>query len=665
MTHRERAAEAVASLTLDELLDQLRGDLPLIRGLWDMLIDYNGDVFVSGDNPARGIPPLLFTDGPRGVVAEGSTCFPVGMARGATWDPELEERVGQAIGVEARSHGANFVASVCINVLRHPAWGRAQETYGEDPVHLGVMGAAQVRGLQKHVMACVKHFACNSIENSRFWVDVRIPERALREVYLPAFRRCVEAGAASIMSAYNRLNGEWCGSDRRLLTEILREEWGFEGFVMSDFVLGAHRPSDVAAGLDVEMPIPIHYRHRLRWAVRRGRIKREVLEVAARRVVATKLRFAEVGSPERYGPESIACEDHVALARETATRAMVLLRNEGDVLPLDPAGSLAVIGKLAALEVTGDRGSSRVRAPYVVTPLQGLSEAAGDLRYHDGLAIKAAATLASQQDAAVVVVGFTARDEGENMPFQGGGGDRDSLRLRPHDEALILAVCAANPRTVVVLVAGGAVLTESWRQRAPAILMAWYAGMEGGHALADLVFGRANPSGKLPCVFARSPVHLPYFDARAHRVQYGLLHGHRLLQSEGHEPAFGFGFGLSYTRFSLREPRVEPAHAKPGDTVTVSVSVIVSNTGAREGAEVVQLYAGRDGSAVERAPRELKAFARVSLTPGEERRVSLELPVSALAHWAEGWVVERGQWRLEVGTSSDPADLRALSLTVD
>lgn len=663
MTHRERAATIVASLDLDELLDQLRGDLPLARGLWDMLVDYNGEVFVSGDNPERGIPPLLFTDGPRGVVAQGSTCFPVPMARGASWDPELEERIGEAIGIEARSQGANFVASVCINVLRHPAWGRAQETYGEDPVHLGVLGAAQVRGLQRHVMACVKHFACNSIENSRFWVDVQIPERALREVYLPAFRRCVEAGAASMMSAYNRLNGEWCGSHRRLLTTILREEWGFEGFVMSDFVLGAHRPSDVVAGLDVEMPIPIHYRHRLRWAVKRGRIERGALEEAATRVVATKLRFEEIGRPERYGPHAIACEAHVALAREAGTRGMVLLRNEGDVLPLDPARSLAVIGKLAAVQVTGDRGSSAVRAPYVVTPLQGLGEVGAEVQFDDGLAIAGAARMAAAQDAAVVVVGFTARDEGENMPFQSGGGDRDSLRLRRHDEALIHAVCDANPRTVVVLVAGAAVLTENWRRRPAAILVAWYAGMQGGHALADLVFGRATPSGKLPCVFARHPVHLPYFDRRARAVQYGLLHGHRLLQAEGHAPAFAFGFGLSYTSFSLRDPRVEPTHAGPEGRVSVSVSV--RNTGGRAGAEVVQVYAGRPDSAVERAPRGLQAFARVSLEPGEERRVELEFGVSALAHWAEGWVVERGGWRLELGTSSDPADLHALAFEVD
>jgi len=633
--------------TLDEKVREVHGSLPHISGLWGMLVDYNAEPYPAGGSERHGVPELRFTDGPRGVACFGSTCFPAPIARGAAFDPELEERIGDAIGVEARTHGANFIAAVCINALRHPGWGRAQETYGEDPHHLGQLGAALTRGLQRHVMACAKHFACNSIEDNRFKVDVQLPERVLRETYLPHFRDCVDAGVASVMSAYNRVNGEWCGGNRHLLTEILRDEWGFDGFVVSDFVFGTHAPTDLAAGLDLEMPLRKWFGLFLKRAMRQGRVSEAELDTAVSRIVRTKRRFAEIGEPERYRPESVACAEHVALAREAATKSMVLLKNEpvgeAPILPL-ATDSLAVIGPLADAELTGDKGSSHVRSPYVVTPLAALRERV-DVAFADGRDVAAAAQLAASKPAAVVVVGLTHRDEGESIPLRFGlGGDRTDLRLRPRDEALIQAVVAAQPRTVVVLVGGSAIITEAWRDAVPALVMAWYSGMEGGHALADLLFGDANFAGRLPMVWPRTHEQLPSFDPTAKTADYSELHGYRRLQAQGEEPAFPFGFGLSYTRFQCGEMVVDG----------LRVRVDVTNVGDRAGDEVVQLYVGARTDGLPRPPWDLRGFERVGLEAGESATVEFVIDPQRLAVWDGGWRVEPGRYEVGVGPSGEP-----------
>ncbi|HSJ57099.1 MAG TPA: glycoside hydrolase family 3 C-terminal domain-containing protein [Anaerolineae bacterium] len=672
----EKARRLLESMTLDEKIDQMSGDMPTVRGILAMMRRYNAMPYPAGENLRLGIPGIRFADGPRGVVVGSSTCFPVPMARGASWDVDLEARIGDAIGVEARAQGANFFGGVCINLLRHPAWGRAQETYGEDPHHLGEMGAALVRGVQRHVMACIKHYACNSIENTRFKVNVRLDERTLREVYLPHFRRCVDEGAAAVMSAYNKVNGAHCDQNRHLLRDILKDEWGFDGFVISDFVFGTHTPLSATAGLDVEMPVTIHFGRRLRRAVRRGQVAEAVIDEAVLRLLRKRLEFAQIGEPARYRPGALVCPEHVALAREAAVKSMVLLQNEpvdgAPVLPLDLTRieRLAVVGHLAALPNTGDHGSSQVRPPYVVTPLEGMRAAVGDkvtVDYDDGHDVSAAARLVSGAGAALLVAGYTFEDEGEYMgsPFQARGGDRASLALEPHDERLIQAVAAANPHTVVVLVGGSAVVTEAWRAQVPAILMAWYSGMEGGHALADLLFGNANPSGKLPCVFPRSASHLPFFDRTATEIEYDLLHGYRLLDSAGHEPAFPFGFGLSYTNYEYGNLRVSNEVVGPEDTLVVCVDV--ANRGKHQGEEVVQLYAGCPGLAVNRPPRELKAFVRVPLNPGETRQVTFDLPVRRLAYYDVGtskWSVEPGTYSIYAGGSSHPADLLSAGFQV-
>lgn len=673
-----RVQALLARMSLAEKIDQMSGDQARLPGLLMLAVAYNTRPYPAGGNKRLDIPPLLFTDGPRGVAVNHATAFPVSIARGATWDPGLEERIGDAIGVEARTLGANFFAGVCVNVLRHPAWGRAQETYGEDPYHLGEMGAALVRGAQRHVLACVKHFAANSIELSRWQVDVQMDERTLREVYLPHFRRCVQEGVAAVMTAYNKLNGDYCGHHQHLLRDILKGEWGFEGLVMSDFVWGIRDTVAAAqAGCDVEMPFNQYYGRRLRQAVEQGQVSEAAINEAAGRILRQKLRFAPVGQPERYRPEAVAGPAHRALAREAAQKAMVLLKNEplqaggNPLLPLEPGRlmSLALIGRLAAQANIGDQGSSRVRPPHVVTPLEGLRTAAADLAilYHDGANLERAAAVARGAGAVVLVVGYDHRDEGEFMPYpwQKKGGDRLSLTLSAHDEALIQAVTAANPQTAVVLMGGSAIVTENWRAAVPAILMAWYPGMEGGHALADILFGKVNPSGKLPCIFPESAEQLPFFDNRAETISYDRYHGYRLLDRVGQQPAFPFGFGLSYTTFSCGKLAIAPDRLLPDGRLRVSLEV--TNTGSRAGDEVIQLYIGCSGSRVDRPLKELKAFLRLSLEPGQTEMATFEVPAERLAFYddrAGQWEVEPAVYRVFAGTSSAAADLLVAEFTI-
>ncbi|MDI7252237.1 MAG: glycoside hydrolase family 3 C-terminal domain-containing protein [Actinomycetota bacterium] len=661
---RERVIrELVKGMALRRKVNQMAGRMRL----WEMLVSlfrYNFRPFRAGEDRRLGIPPLRFTDGPRGVALNHSTCFPVSMARGATWDVELEERVAEAMAVEARSQGADFFGGVCINLLRHPGWGRAQETFGEDPYLLGEMGAAMVRGAQKHLMACVKHFACNSIEESRFYVDVRVDERTLREVYLPHFRRCVEEGAAAVMSAYNRVNGEYCAHNAHLLRDILKGEWGFRGLVMSDFIFGTRDTVRAArGGLDVEMPHAVFFGRRLVRAVRRGEIPESLVDEAVTRILRQKARFAGAGTGD-YGPHRVACPEHVELALEAARKGIVLLKNEGAILPLDPGKirKLAVVGRLADLPNIGDRGSSRVRPPHVVTVLQGLRDLAGpgmEIIYRDGSDLREAVEAARSADACVAVVGLSARDEGEAMPGPVKlGGDREDLSLRPGDVRLLEEIARANPRCIVVLEGGSAVLTAGWRERVAAVLVAWYPGMEGGRAVAEVIFGLVNPSGKLPVTFPESNDQLPPFDKKARSVEYGYYHGYRLFDKKGMRPAFPFGFGLSYTTFEYRDLRLSGAEIPAEGSLTVEAEI--ANTGRRAGEEVVQLYVGYPASAVDRPVKELKGFARVNLEPGESKRVSFTLRAADLAYYdatAGKWVVERTDYEVYVGASSAPEDL--------
>jgi len=659
-SQREARIEALgAALTLEEKVWMLSG-----HGFLEQMkagTRYCGELHqVAAGNPRLGIAPLQFLDGPRGVAMGSSTCFPVPMARGASFDVELEERVGEAIGRELRAHGANLFGGVCINLLRHPAWGRAQETYGEDPFLLGEMGAALVTGVQRHnVVATPKHFAANSMENARFKVDVELDERALREVYLPHFKRCIDAGAGAVMSAYNQLNGAYCGHNRDLLTTILKEQWGFDGFVYSDFVLGCRGWDACAAGLDVEAPDTIQFGDKLRVAVERGDVDRARIDDAVARVLRSLLRTLERPDPQSYSAALIACPEHVALAREAAEKSIVLLRNE-DLLPLDETKlhRLLVLGALADEPNLGDHGSSRVYPPTVVTPLAALEDTGVAVVYDPGENLERVRELAAEADAVLVVAGYDHRHEGEFIPegmASGGepiGGDRLDLSLGADSEALILAAAEANAKTIVAIMAGSAVLVESWRERAGAILLLWYPGMEGGRALADVLFGRVNPSGRLPFTMVERAEHLPFFDRDADEIRYDLWHGYTRLEREGIEPAYPFGFGLSYSEFVFSD-----ASARVDETQDrLDVSVEVRNVSERAGTAVVQVYAGWQQPAGDQPRKRLCGFTRVNLAHGERRRVEVAIDLAQLAYFEVArrrWELGSRAWRVWVGPSSD------------
>jgi len=676
------ARALVASMTPDERYELLQGDVDFWPGMADLLSGgYHDHTFTGASCPRLGIPGLSFSDGPRGVVVGEATCFPVTMARGASWDAALEERIGDAIGQELRNVGANLYGGVCVNLLAHPAWGRAQETYGEDPVLLGTMGAALTRGVQRHVMACVKHFALNSMENARFQVDVTVDEAALHDVYLPHFRRIVEEGVMVVMSAYNSVNGAWCGENRPLLTDILRDQWGFEGIVISDWIYGLrHGGRSVAAGLDVEMPYRMVRHQQLAGHLAEGVTSESDIGAACERIVAAQLRHVATRPTSPVDPSSTASPRHRALAREASARSMVLLRNEGGLLPLDPSQirSLAVVGHLASVANLGDHGSSRVNPPEVVTLLDGLRDAAAGTQVYadEGDDPERAAALAADADVAVVVVGLTHLDEGEyiglagtadlqalqpprteadndllraalqraagsNRTF-GAGGDRISLRLPEAQERLITAVAAAQPRTLVVITAGSAIDVNPWHEQVPALLLAWYPGMEGGHALADVVFGRHAPSGRLPFSMVADQAHLPPFDRDAAAVTYDRWVGYRRLARHGHRPTYPFGFGLTTTTFAWSDAVV----AMTADRASLTATVTVTNTGERTADDCVQVYAGHQSPTLDVEPWKLVGFARSGpVAPGASVKVTVTAPLMALSHWD----VDEGVHRLEPG----------------
>ena len=703
------AAELVGAMTLDENVHCLDGAVPFWVGIKDITNGgYHSRPFRAAKVERLGIPGFHFSDGPRGVVVGEATAFPVSMARGATFDPELEVRVGDAIGKELRTIGADLYGGICVNLLRHPAWGRAQETYGEDPHHVGEMGAGLTRGAQRHVMATLKHFALNSMENARFGVDVTVDERTLHEVYLPHFKRVVDEGVACVMTAYNSVNGEWCSQNNVLLSEILRSEWGFAGFVISDWIFGVHDGvKSLQAGLDVEMPYRMIRNAPIVAALSEGLITEDLVASAVARTLATMLRF-NVGKLPVSDRSVVLCSEHVLLSQEVAEKSMVLLKNASvggaDLLPLDlkPGSKIAVFGRLAAVRNIGDGGSSDVMAPNVVTPLMGIREhfVNCEVVHQSDASLEAQVQQAKQSDVAIVVVGYTKEEEGEfigdsedtvdlvkQIPRQDDpilaseyekymrenyhyapdelriksrngtfsiGGDRESIRLLEDDVQMIRAVAKVQPRTIVVIVAGSAVVMSEWVDEVPAVIIGWYSGINGGHALANVLSGAVNPSGRLPFVIPHDESHLPFFDRNAKKITYDYWHGQWKLDRDGNEAMFPFGFGCSYTQFSISSPAIETNEL-------IKFRFEVSNVGSRDGATVVQVYAGRKNSRIERPKRRLVAFKRVELRAGETKHVECTASLQSLATRdtkTHSWFVEQGSWNFEIAQfSGDPKAL--------
>ena len=623
---------------------------------------YNHLSYQAGGNQRLGIPTVRFFDGPRGMVSGKATCFPVPIARAATFDRNIELLVGEAISEEIRANDGNYFGGVCINLMRHPAGGRSQEGYGEDSYLTGKMGSALVKGIQKNnVMACIKHFALNNQENARFDIDVTVDDRVLRETYLPHFKECIDSGAASVMGAYNKVLGEQACESSLLLKNILRDEWNFKGFTISDFVFALKNTAKAAnAGLDIEMPCVDFYGDKLLKAVQEGTVPEENVNESAFRIARTVMKFEMAPDPLPGYPKSlIGSKEHINLALEVAEKSLVLMQNTNNVLPFSKKGvkNVLVIGKLAAVGNIGDHGSSQVRPGYFITPLQGMINQYGNeinFVYEQGDDIAKVKGMISKMDAVVFIVGYNHDDEGEYITKGAKGGDRISLELHDDESNLLKELGGLNKNSVAVLIGGSAILVDDWKNNVSGIIHAFYPGMEGGTAIAKAIFGDINPGGKLPFTVAAQENQYPSFEREAKKATYDRYHGYIKMDHDNTQASFPFGFGLSYTEFKQDSMSVMISE----DRVVASVNV--TNSGKVAGDQVVQLYIGFDNSGVEREHKLLKGFERVSLNPGETKRVTLSCPLSKLMYYdpsGRNWVLEKMEYQVYIGSSSRETDL--------
>ncbi|MGO4105638.1 glycoside hydrolase family 3 C-terminal domain-containing protein [Leifsonia sp. YAF41] len=658
-THHARAAELVSQLTLDEKLLLLSG-----VNMWETAA-------------VGAIPSTFLANGPVGVGKQASagdhvgggemlpaTCFPSPSVLASTWDVELVEEVGVALGRESRSKGVGVLLGPGLNIKRHPGGGRVFEYFSEDPYLSGKIAAAAVRGVQSQgVGSSIKHFAGNNQETFRMRLDSIIDERTLREIYLTGFEIAVtESEPWTVMTSYNLVNGEYPGESHRLLAQILREEWGFTGLVMSDWFAVSDRSTGISAGLDLEMPGNGGlWTGRVKKALEDGTLPLTAVDAAATRVAALALRAAS----ESAGAAVTADLDaHHALARRAAAAGTVLLRNDG-ILPLRAKGTIALIGAGAKTPRYQGVGSASVNAITVETVLDALPTRLGDsaeftyVRGYDAQSgavsaedSKAAQAAAEAADVAVIILAIPAGKEAE-------GVDREHLAFPPAMNELVRAVTAANPRTVVVLV-NGSPLELPWAEEPAAILEAYLGGQAAGPAIVDVLFGDAEPGGRtaesFPVVAADLPSAANFPATTPTQVQYreNLYVGYRFHDTFGIAPRFPFGHGLSYTTFEYG------ALDLSGEGVDRTITVSVTNTGDRAGSEVVQLYVHATGSSVHRPEQELKAFAKVHLAPGETRSVSLTLGHRSFAIYDVGsseWAAEAGEYEIRVGSSS--RDIRA------
>jgi beta-glucosidase len=632
-----------------------------------------------------GIRSMVLTDGPHGVRRQDSaadnlglnhslpaTCFPPGAGIASSWDPALMHEVGEALGREARALGVDVLLGPAINIKRSPLGGRTFEYLSEDPRLTGALAVEYVRGVQSTgVGTSVKHFAVNNQETERMRVSAEVDDRTLREIYLPAFERVVkEASPTSVMSAYNAINGVFSSENRWLLTELLREEWGFDGLVVSDWGAIKDRVEALAAGLDLEMPgTRDEGTEAILQAVRDGRLDRSVVEASVARLRTLSERTSPAGDLTE-----VDLDRHHALARRAAAASIVLLRNENEALPLRAGQRVAVVGELAVAPQYQGGGSSHVNPTRVDLPLDQLRIALGDERVvyaagysrtadrDSGSLLSEARAAAASADVTIVFVGLYEEDQSE-------GFDREHIDLPASHLELIEAVAGVAERTIVVLSNGGVVTLEPWHDRVDAIVEGWALGQAVGSALADVLTGAANPSGRLaetiPLALADTPAFLN-FPGEQEAVRYGegVFVGYRYYSSVDRAVRYPFGHGLSYTTFTVEAFEIE---AQGADAATARVTV--RNTGERTGSDVVQLYIAPAPSAVRRPARELGAFTKVTLEPGEATTVSLALEARAFAHWdARGarWRVEPGTYRVELGRSAtDIVAVRELSLAGD
>jgi len=690
----QRVQDLLGRMTLQEKVAMLSG----------------ADWMQTVPNQRLGIPSIKMADGPIGIrswtgpSSEGkaekaknqvaTTAFPAGVAMAATWDTDLLQSEGQAIGQEMKALGRDMILGPTVNINRTPLWGRNFEGYGEDPYLTSRLAVAYIEGVQgEGIIATVKHFAANNQEFERHRINAVVDERALHEIYFPAFKAAVqEAGVWSVMSAYNKLNGVYCAENSPLLKAVLENGWGFKGFVVSDWGSTYSTAATVNAGMDVEMPGGPPMAAWLKkpgtqaagngggWLVPEkaladvsaGKISVATIDENVGRILRVIFVSGQFDKPHTATGD-IDTPEQRDVARKAATESIVLLKNSGDLLPLDPTKihSVVVIGPNAAVARTGGGGSSLVVPKYSVSPLKGIQDRAGQrvqVSYALGATMEGedrnkdtsqspeqlrneAVNAAAKADAAIIVVGRAPNLESEDF-------DIKSLDLPAGQDDLIEAVAKVNQHTIVVINAGGPVIMSKWIALVPAIVDMWYGGQEGGNAIAEILFGDADPSGKLPVSFVKQWKDSPaygHYPGEHLQVDYveGIYVGYRYFDKKNVEPLFPFGYGLSYTKFDYSDLKVTPSEASSGKPVEVSLQV--SNTGSRPGAEVVELYVHDGHSRVDRPVKELKGFQRVDLAPGESKSVHFTLDRNAVSFYSTAnkeWVAEPGPFEVLVGSSS-------------
>ena len=688
----KRIEKLIKKMTLEEKVGLLHG---------------NSKFYVAGVE-RLGIPEWSLSDGPHGVRAEinrhdwayagwtndSASYFPTGTAFAAAWNPELAYRRGEVLGEEARWRKKDVLLGPGVNIIRSPLCGRNFEYMSEDPYMNSVLAVAYIKGLQSRDVACsVKHFAVNNQETNRTTVDVECSERALREIYLAAFKAAVqEGGALTVMSAYNKFRGEFCAENNYLVRKILRNEWGFDGVYVTDWGAAHSTVPSMEAGLDLEMGTLIdkyedwYYANPLIEAVKSGKIPMSLVDEKVGDVLRVMIKTNVLDPKKRFGPGSMNTKEHQQATYDAAAEAIVLLKNQNNLLPLDFSSikSLAVIGDNATRKHSNGGLSSEIKAVYEVTPLEALRAKWGDkvdIRFAQGYEklstfvegsnngqssgtfssktqesdalLKEAVEVARTSDVALLVCGL-------NHDYDTESFDRLNMDIPYGQVELIQEVVKANPRTIVVMIAGSPLNMAAVDICSPAIVWAWFNGMEGGNALVDVLSGKVNPSGKMPFTtpvsLDQSPAHaLGNFPGRDLKVNYeeDILVGYRWFDTKGLPVVYPFGYGLSYTTFDYSNLNTDKETYDQADTIQATFTL--TNTGDREGAEVAQLYVSDPVCSVMRPVKELKGFKKVFLKPGESRRITLDIPVSSLAFYSEAqsqFVVEPGEFILQLGASA-------------
>jgi beta-glucosidase len=606
-----------------------------------------------------GIPYFKMCDGPHGIGPHStnnleSTYFPTGICRTATWNPKMAEEFGVALAQEIREIGYHMSLGPGINIIRSPLCGRNFEYQTEDPYLNKIMATHIVKGLQsQRIAACVKHYVCNNQETNRHTVSTEISERTLQEIYLPAFKATVtEADAWSFMSCYNKVNGVYGCENKNLLKERLRDEWGFRGFVVTDWFATRWSESTekaVNAGLSLEMPMAFKYKKtKLRKTLSEGKSTEETLNENIRRLLRVMFLVGLFDEENTLPMGSRNTPEHQTIARSIAEEGIVLLKNEDNLLPLDinKLSKIAILGPNASEKRSMGGGSSQVLPPYEITPLQGLEE-----KCKDKVDI---ITSPSEADVAIVFAGLN------HEPGMDSESTDNTLFDLPEDQIeLINNTIQENPKTIVVLISCIVGMSD-WVDKSPVIMQAWYSGMEGGHAIANLLFGDVNPSGKLPVTFPKKLSDSPDHTSKKtfpgdDKVFYdeGIFVGYRHFDTNSIEPLFPFGYGLSYTTFKYENIRITSEKISNDEKFTVSVDI--TNSGERSGAEIVQLYVQDVEPSVKRPLKELKGFKKVLLKPGERGTVTFDLDKSALSFYDEKnscWKAEKGAFNILIGSSS-------------